>query len=159
MRFMAVFSFLGFLLALSPSAAAMDVLVGKVTSLTPAEGVLTVAIASDDDTIQEFVVQIDPRRLPDEIEVGGIVRIRGVFSSGGFHIFQARSIRPWERHHDLTGVRSRIGRGRGGAGHGGFGGRGGSDGSGGGSGGSGGGSGGSGGGSGGGGGGGGGGGR
>lgn len=100
------------LFLLTTSAAAVDVLVGKVISLDRTEGVLVVAVASDDDTLREVVVQTDPNRLPRGVKIGRIVRIYGEFSTDGFNIFQARSVRPGPRHGDLTGVRSRIGRGR-----------------------------------------------
>ncbi|QTA89785.1 hypothetical protein [Desulfonema magnum] len=114
------------LFSLTPGlAAATDVFLGTVKAVKPESGEVVLEVedwpAEDDkekntDTPKEITINISPDRLPENLSPGETVRIWGKYLQGDMKNFQVVHIsggglRGGKK--DPTGVRSRLGKGRG----------------------------------------------
>ncbi len=121
-RILVILNFI-FLIA-AASAIAEDALVGRVVSIGPEKGTITVIPAGEKE---EILVGFKDGRIPSGLSVGDIVRVWGDRDSlsGLFQAGAVRAVSGGGAGSDPTGVRRRLG-GAGGTGHGGgFSGRGG----------------------------------
>ncbi len=101
-------------------AFAADVLLGTIRSVDREKGEMLVDVLDYDGDAEELpesvTIRVAPEHLAGPIPAGEVVRIWGNFVRGSSHMFDAATIRGRSFHlrgRDPTGVRSRLGRGRG----------------------------------------------
>ncbi len=99
---------------------AEDVILGRIESLNAEKGELRILLSGYGGKSQEsetLLVTVDPEKTDiSDFEKGGFVRIWGNFAEDSSGIFEARSLSSGGMRglkNDPTGVRSRLGRGRG----------------------------------------------
>ncbi len=109
----------------SGTAAATDVFLGTVKSVRPETGEVVLEIdgwpAEDDeekdsDSPKEITIKVSPDQLPENLTPGKMVRIWGNYMQGDMKNFQVLHISGGGFQggkKDPTGVRSRLGKGRG----------------------------------------------
>ncbi len=123
MRTYFIFIMIFFNIAVKPVGAA-DMLLGTVASVDRETGEIVLQLDELPDKTaypaqsKTITVKISPDHIPECVAIGKTVRVWGEYINGGGPVFQAEHIRGGGfgrgMNADPTGVRSRLGRGRGG---------------------------------------------
>jgi len=105
------------LLFCAATVCAEEAVLGTVEAIDPDKGELILKITdSSENNGQKITVHFDPEDMPCCIGIGKTARVWGSYAEGNSASFQAVTVRGNSfqgNGHDPTGVRSRLGRGRG----------------------------------------------